>query len=207
MLKQTLTTVVLGASALSILAAQAAAPGPYVTGQFGYSSTRLQVNETTLDTNLDKIKFAKDRSFGILGRGAIGYQFDQNWAAEIGYDWMASKKFNATDDKSGNWVKLNQSVIDIAGKGIYPLGNNFNVYGKLGVAYLTTRVKAQNWLPIGSTVNVKEHVFAPEAAVGVSYDITQNVSVDTSFNHIQTIGKNRPGNIDFMTVGVGYNFG
>jgi OmpA-OmpF porin, OOP family len=55
--------------------------------------------------------------------------------------------------------------------------------------------------------NIAKHKFAPEAAIGVSYDITPNVSVDTSWTHIHTIGRNQPGNVDFIAAGIGYNFG
>ena len=54
---------------------------------------------------------------------------------------------------------------------------------------------------------VTKNKWAPEAALGVSYDITPNVSVDTSWTHIQPLGSNKPGNIDFVAVGLGYNFG
>lgn len=38
-------------------------------------------------------------------------------------------------------MKLQQNVIDFAGKGILPITNNINVYGKLGVAYITSDIK------------------------------------------------------------------
>jgi hypothetical protein len=44
-------------------------------------------------------------------------------------------------------------------------------------------------------------------AIGMGYDITPNVTVDTSLTHVQTLGNKRPGNINFLAVGVGYNFG
>ena len=60
---------------------------------------------------------------------------------------------------------------------------------------------------LNDEAGVNKHQWAPEAAVGVSYDVTPNVSLDTSWTHIQPLGHNKPGNIDFVAVGVDYNFG
>ena len=111
-------------------------------------------------------------------------------------------------------LKLNQNAIDFAGKGILPLTNNINVYGKLGVAYITTDFtkngkvgRASTIIDQNDSVNIAKHKWAPEAAIGVSYDITPNVALDASFTHIQPLGNKKPGNIDFAALGVSYNFG
>lgn len=194
MFKKVITAAVLGVSALSVMAAHAAAPGAYATGQLGYADTHMGSKFTDLNANLS--------NNGIAGRLAVGYQFNQNFAVEAGYLQLRSKKTNVQDVD----LKLSQHAIDLAAKGILPIANNLNAYGKLGVAYVTTTTKSNNDAVTAATVN--KYKWAPEAAVGVSYDITPNMSVDTSWTHIQSIGgKNRPGNIDFVAVGVGYNFG
>ena len=96
-----------------------------------------------------------------------------------------------------------QDAIDVAAKGTLPITNNVNVYGKVGLAYLTTQLDANTKL----SDDISKRSFAPEVAIGMGYDITPNITVDTSLTHIQTIGNKRPGNIDFLAVGVGYNFG
>lgn len=195
MFKKVITTAVLGVSALGAMAANAAAPGPYITGQLGYADTHMgSKSPINLSNN------------GIAGRLAVGYQFNQNFAVEAGYLQLRSKKANTTINKQDiNW-KLSQHAIDLAAKGILPIANNLNAYGKLGVAYLTSNAKLSNDT-LAKTASDKQYKWAPEAAVGVSYDITPNMSVDTSWTHIQPIGNDRPGNIDFVAVGVGYNFG
>ena len=152
---------------------------------------------------------------GLAGRLAIGYQVNQNLALELGYlQLIKAKYFEKADAFSTGTEKLKQNAIDIAAKGILPLSDRFNVYGKLGVAYLTSDISFKNTGSHTSNsenknndYNIAKHKWAPEAAVGVSYDITQNVSVDTSWTHIQPLGKKRPGNIDFVAVGIGYKFG
>jgi OOP family OmpA-OmpF porin len=203
MFKKVIATAVLGVSALSVMAANAAASGPYVTGQLGYADTHM-----VSKTNLNNIKgLTADTSNlsnnGLAGRLAVGYQFNQNFAVEAGYLQLRSKKANGTINDQAFNMKLSQHAIDLVGKGILPLGNNLNAYGKLGVAYLTTNIKGN----LSKFPTITHYEWAPEAAVGVSYDVTPNVSVDTSWTHIQPVGNNRPGNIDFVAVGVGYNFG
>jgi OmpA-OmpF porin, OOP family len=234
MLKKVLTTAVLGVSALGVMAANAA-PGVYVTGQLGYANTHMgpkaNINQLSFGQGDEKalvsIGGPSLANNGLAGRLAIGYQFNQNFAVELGYLQLASKKANKTFTTVGEdpvsvvaATKLNQNAIDLALKGILPIASNFNVYGKLGAAYLTTtgtatfdlgdlsRGQVPNMtVAANQFIGVAKHKWAPEAAVGVSYNLTQNVSVDTSWTHIQPVGKNRPGNIDFVAVGLGYSFG
>ena len=214
MFKKVLSTTVLSVSVLAAMTANAAAPGIYVTGQVGYANNSMKI-ETKDDIPNNDISKA-----GVAGRVAIGYQFNQNFALEAGYLRIAQK--NATlVDITPSWIpkgtpkvaigKLayDQDAIDFVAKGILPVSTNLNLYGKLGVAYLTTDAKFNSsdkeFDPMLD--NIAKRKFAPEAAIGVSYDITPNVSLDTSWTHIHPIGRNRPGNINFVAVGLDYNFG
>ena len=232
MLKKVITTAVLGVSALGVMAANAATPGVYVSGQLGYANTHMG-NKINIANDIklfpiSNMSVNRISDNGIAGRLALGYQFNQNVAVEMGYMQLRGNKVNATyrigaDEHNKGILEnanltLNQNAIDLAVKGILPVASNLNVYGKLGVAYLTTTATAKSSLvgPDGTRFtpqltfdlpDVAKHKLAPEAAIGVSYDITPNVSVDTSWTHIQPVGKNRPGNIDFVAVGLGYHFG
>lgn len=235
MLKKVITTAVLGVSALGVMAANAATPGVYVSGQLGYANTHMGnkiniANDMKLfpENIISDVSVNRISDNGIAGRLALGYQFNQNFALEMGYMQLRGNKVNATyklgvdEDNKGILenanLTLNQNAIDLVVKGILPVTSNLNVYGKLGAAYLTTTASAKTNIvgPDGSAFipqltfdfpEVAKHKLAPEAAIGVSYDITPNVSVDTSWTHIQPVGKNRPGNIDFVAVGLGYHFG
>ncbi|MGC1853994.1 MAG: outer membrane beta-barrel protein [Candidatus Aquirickettsiella sp.] len=228
MFKKVLTTTVLCASALGVMTAHAAAPGVYITGQLGYANTHMGSKTNIADINSNTPKDfiftpnnAKDTNLannGLAGRLAIGYQFNPNFALEAGYLRLGSKKVEGSlvSESTKDTLQLQQNAIDFVGKGIIPVGSNINLYGKLGVAYLSTdlegKVPGDESQPdlkidLNKTANLSKHTFAPEVALGVSYDITPNVSVDTSWTHIQPLGKNKPGNIDFVAVGLGYNFG
>lgn len=233
MFKKVLSTTVLGISVLGVMAANAAAPGVYVTGQLGYANTHMdhKTNITDID-NSTPFHFHPNNendtnlsNNGLAGRIALGYQFNPTFALEVGYLRLGQTKIDgliAHDSDPYNHdaarLKLQQNAVDFLAKGIVPICDKFNLYGKAGLAYINTaiqgKVKSDNPVvnpdisfDLNGVTNIARHKLAPEVALGVSYDITPNVSVDTSWTHIQAVGKNRPGNIDFVAVGLGYNFG
>jgi opacity protein-like surface antigen len=200
MFKKILISSVLAASACAVINANAALPvGLYVSGQAGYADTHMKSRVQNNGEN-----FAND---GLAGRLAIGYKVTPNFALELGYLQLPSAEFKIASVNFSN----KQHAIDVAAKGILPITNNVNIYGKFGVAYLTTELEAKSsrgrTIDLNSVQGIDKHKWAPEIAIGMGYDITPNVTVDTSLTHIQPMGNNRPGNIDFLAVGVGYNFG
>lgn len=205
MLKKVLITSILTASVCAVMSANAALPaGLYVNGQIGYADTgvKSQVKSHSPD-------FANN---GLAGRIAIGYKVTPNFAFELGYLQLSEGKSNFPPNLT---LYNKQHAIDVDAKGILPITSNVNIYGKLGVAYLTTDLKENTKLagfpPTSTDLNqiqgIAKHQWAPEVAIGMGYDITPNVTVDTSLTHIQPLGSNRAGNIDFLAVGIGYNFG
>lgn len=171
--------------------------GVYVTGQVGYADTGMK----------SKVTAGRAGNDGIAGRLALGYKITPSVAMEIGFLQLQNGE-TITSDRST--VSSNQYALDIAGKGILPITHNVNLYGKVGAAYLTTRLTSsvdEGTANINDVVGIAKHKWAPEVAVGMSYDVTSNINVDTSFTHIHPVGNNRPGNINFLAVGVGYTFG
>lgn len=233
MIKRIIAVSVLGVSALGMMAANATTNGLYVDGQIGYARTGNEFKGLPSDITVGKDKKSKGE---IAGRLAIGYQFTQNWAVELGYLQLGQQKSNLSSsetlpvigvapDRFGilvpqvvgsitetttEAITINQHAFDVVGKGIYPISDKFNVYAKAGMAYLTTTVKSDGNIQYqGKPVTdlFSKHNWAPEAGIGVTYDITPNMFIDTSFTHIQPIGKDKPSNINFATVGIGYSFG
>jgi OmpA-OmpF porin, OOP family len=207
------------------LAHATALPGVYVNAQIGYANTHMS-NQTNfakfgsqafIPFNANKKNLSNN---GLAGRIALGYQFNQNFAIEAGYLQLSHNEVTGVTELTpepllAGKVKLQQHAVDLLAKGIIPINSKFNVYGKLGVAYLTTNINGKFMMPEGqsSTVDlnnytqIDRHTLAPEAAIGISYDLTPQVSLDTSWTHIQPIGHIKPGNIDFFVMGLGYNFG
>lgn len=230
MLKKLVYNSIAVGSMIVTTMAHAALPGVYVTGQIGYANTHMSGETNFAHFGPDAFipADANDKNLsnnGLAGRIALGYQFNQNFAIEAGYLQLNNNAVkgltnfsndpDATDPLAGK-LKLRQQAIDLVAKGILPINSQFNIYGKLGVAYLSTNISGKFTsaddrqsvdVNLNDYANINRHTLAPEAAVGISYDLTPNVSLDTSWTHIQTIGNKTPGNIDFVAVGLGYNFG
>lgn len=225
MLKKVIITTVLSVSILSVMTANATVPGVYFSAQLGNANTHM-ASKTDLGAIQDKFSLDSPNlsNNGLTGRLAIGYQFNQNFALEMGYMPLRKKELHSVIKAYMQHVPVNfslsaalkQDVIDLAGKRMVPISDKFNLYAKLGVAYVSSRININKkivGLKDGSTQIMKlpspivRHTWAPEVAVGANYEITPNTSVDVSWMHIQPLGKNRPGNIDFVAVGMAYNFG
>lgn len=127
--------------------------GLYVGGNIGYGKT----NETFGDS-LSGFQ-NKGFAWGVNG----GYQFNKNFAAEVGYTQMANVKYDAANLATQN------RIVDIVAKGIYPLNEQFNVFGKLGAAYTHTNDVAED---------VKHSAIVPYFGAGVGYNLTENVSLN-----------------------------
>ena len=231
MFKKVLSTAVLSISALAVMSANAAAPGVYISGQLGYADTHMgdKSNIADINKNLAKNNFKsltikpinpRDTDLtnnGLAGRIALGYQFNPNFALEAGYLRLSSSRVAGTSYKplgvGQGTLTLQQNVIDFLAKGIIPISDKFNLYGKAGLAYVNSAISANiPTIPptqgnLNGVTDVARYKLAPEVALGVSYDLSSHVSVDTSWTHIQAFGKSRPGNIDFVAVGLSYNFG
>ncbi len=236
MFKKIVLTSVFTTSAFAMLTANAALPsGLYVSGQVGYADTHLKNRLSILSTNsVLSTSLSNLVNDGLAGRLAIGYKLTPNLALEVGYLQLPSAELNLTaplpppqttntrsllssgvPNDAFNSISNKQHAIDLVVKGILPITHNVNIYGKLGAAYLTTQIQGKTtdeYAPptstdLNSRVGIDKRQWAPEIAIGMGYDITSNVSVDTSLTHIQTIGNHRSGNIDFLAVGVAYNFG
>jgi OOP family OmpA-OmpF porin len=213
MLKKGLRTAVLSVSVIGVMAAHAAAPGVYLTGQLGYVNTHMKGKQKKFEIPVNSPSLTNN---GSAGRFSIGYQLNQNWALELGYLLLNQGKVHVPNVMPfvPGIYSLREDVIDILGKAILPLKPNLNVYGKLGLAYITSNIwfTATDRPEFNGNANdnftIPKYQWAPEVAVGVSYDIAPNVSIDASWAHIQPPGNtNRPGNIDFFAAGVGYHFG
>ncbi len=236
MIKRIIAVSVLGVSALGMMAANATTNGFYVDGQVGYAHNGNQFTGLPSDITVGKDKKAAKGSIaGRLAIGyqftknwaaELGYtQFGQqksnlsssytlpviaNAPLFPGSPILVPQVVGSVTKTTTEAITINQHAFDIVGKGIYPISDKFNVYAKAGMAYLTTTVKSKGDIQYQGkpvTALFSKHNWAPEAGIGLTYDITPNMFIDTSFTHIQPIGKNKPANIDFATVGIGYSFG
>jgi opacity protein-like surface antigen len=116
-----------------------------------------------------------DTSIKILG----GYQINRNFAAEVGYSQLF--------DKGGAEV----TAFELVGVGMYPLGNQFSLLGKLGLARINVDTAA------GSR-DKTELTFG----VGVQYDLNPKFGLRGQWQRYDT----DPDSVDVLSIGVIYKF-
>jgi OOP family OmpA-OmpF porin len=185
-------------------AASASAPGIYVGGNLGWSNTNASISDLN-----DRGFVARGdvKSTGFAWGLNAGYQFDKNWAAELGYTNFAKTTATLTNFAPLNLTgSYNLSTYSLVAKGILPFDNGFGVYGKLGVAYVRGTDLTMNIPGVGTFRGDNQNAWRPTAGVGVKYDFNQNVSADFSVTRIFKGGK-LDNNADVAMVGLTYNFG
>lgn len=138
----------------------------------------------------------KDAKNGFAYSFDAGYLFNQYVGVELGFNHLNATKFASN-------VKLQDNYsTDVAVKGIYPFSNNqFNVFGKLGVAYAHTKLKATG---VFAGQGSSSSRVVPLFAIGAGYNLTQNIG----FN-VQLQSTTKSGDVPAMstlTAGVQYTF-
>jgi OOP family OmpA-OmpF porin len=127
----------------------------------------------------------KDTAWRILG----GYQFNRNFAAEIGYHNLGEASAAAGATEGTAW--------ELVGIGALPLGNQSSVYGKLGV------YRGELEAPGAKETN-NDFTYG----VGVQYDFTRAVGVRGEWQRYNKMGGGAVAetDVDVLSVGVVYRF-
>ena len=115
-----------------------------------------------------------DLGYKILG----GYQFHRNFAAELGYGILLDKD------------NAEVTTLELVAVGMWPLGNNFHILGKLGFA---------NW-EIDSRAGSTDGTDLTWG-VGAQFDIGRNLGLRAMWQRYEADEE-----IDFFNVGVIWNF-
>lgn len=193
---------ILGFSSLAV----ASQPGFYAGGALGWSNQDLNMSGAT-SSNKD----------GLGGNAFAGYQFSPYIAAELGYLYFHNAHASYTTT-SGNKhptttvlsATSKDQAADAVAKAILPLPNGIDLYAKGGLAYDDYSLSATQTTTKGSKSSAisgtdTTHPIRPVYGLGVSYNITQNVSADLGWTHVQ---KNSfVPNADLIGLGLTYHFG
>ena len=118
-----------------------------------------------------------DVGYKILG----GYQFHRNLAVEVAYGFLFDK--NDTE----------VTALEVVAVGLWPLGNNFHLLGKLGFANWETDQPAPFQSEDGTDLTW---------ALGAQFDFARNLAFRVTWQRYET----DPEEIDFLNVGVIWKF-
>jgi len=159
----------------------------YIAADFG-SATYSNVAEYPTSTNIIRI--------------AGGYYINSSVAVEVGYTKFADVALvNATS--AG---RLSASTFQVAAVGIYPLNNQFDITGKLGISMNT--VKDSGTLVNGS--NPWSYPYSKTSlmyGVGAQYHMTRQFSVRAQYEYFGDMSGTSPAvTSSAISVGVAYIF-
>jgi OOP family OmpA-OmpF porin len=127
-----------------------------------------------LDVGQTDVGDEDDTGFKIFG----GYQFHRNVAAELGYGMLF--------DTGGVEV----TSLEAVAVGMFPLANQFSIFGKLGFAMLEAE-----------TAFGSEDETEITWGIGAQYDVTRNLGLRLQWQRYET-----DDSIDFLSIGVLWKF-
>lgn len=187
MLRHKLLTAVAASAVMACSSAAFASdsnfqPHPYLGISAGYAM------ESYGSQIRDNFKGAPDHSIkenGFTTGVFLGYSFDPYVSLETGYHYLPQAKYSASADGQTGYLKLNSQDVDVLTKLNLPLEQltpdlkGFNVYTKLGIAYVWTQAKTNMYSFSGHARSL-----VPVFGLGTNYDVTQNIAVGAAWQYI-----------------------
>jgi opacity protein-like surface antigen len=181
--------------------------GYYVGLNLGYADRHLTQN--TFFQNNPNSK----TTTGFTGRISAGYSFGPYFALESGFTLLPNAKASFANQE----VKSTSFLVDFLLRTSIQFKEHFSVYGKLGMAYVNTKLSVTNQ----STSSAAE--FRPVFALGTAYAINKAISLNLEWYRMlgNTNGLNgyalrqqgllgasyaKVPNVDIFTVGIIYLF-
>jgi OOP family OmpA-OmpF porin len=200
-MKKIIFALVASAAALSGSAAYAQnAQDAAGTGYIGAGVVGSRYEFENLGSNV----LSGDNHSGYKAGGKVygGYNITNTWAVEAGYADFGKRSYNYTQGGAAGGINTDAHSYYVAGKGTWPVAQDFAVFGKLGVARNHNEVNTSGIAAFSGD----ENKTALYASVGGEYAINKNVKVSLEY---ENYGKN---DIDTgrkagaVTAGLRYNF-
>jgi OmpA-OmpF porin, OOP family len=144
-------------SSTSFAQAKNTETGFYIGASIGQSTTDCDTSGTGLSCD------DKDTAYKIFG----GYKFNKNLAIEGGYTPLG--EVNA----SGGGVNITAEATawELVGVGMFPLGNNFSIYGKLG--FYNGEIELSSNIGASGKKTTTDLTYG----LGVQFDLTRNLGI------------------------------
>ena len=153
-----------------------------------------------------------------------GYAFNQYFATELEYMGMSSYSEQASASTMGITlysydITDSNSYLTLSAKGILPLNERFNLFGKVGagVNFASISGNASSIVSAPVNINNSSNNFAYLVGIGAEFNVTKNVKLnlsDTYYMNNAPITTNASatsssfgfGNTNLLSIGVGYYF-
>ena len=169
--------------------------GPYGAVSFGRGYNHFSRNDFA--TNLS----GEDNSVWA-GRIALGFNIDQYFAIETGYQLFQQRKFNNLNH--GGDGTVSQYAIDIQTVLKWPLFKGINLFAKIGPAYVDTKQTADP----GAGISRHIKTWRPRYALGVAVNFSNfpGVSLTAAYSRIVKNSDKHLPNADLYALGLMFHF-
>lgn len=134
-----------------------------------------------------------DRIYGgAAGRIFSGYNFNKYFSVEFGGSLLPKNKYIYNNSSLPQYlsIKTETYTVDLVGKFILPLNSKWNVYAKLGGAYVHFKLNgiAQN-IPGNNSNTLVYESLCPAYGLGLTYNVNKNIGIDLAW--LGTYSNNR----------------
>ncbi len=163
--------------------------GFYIGTELGYSkNSQTNASYQSID-NADLNLFGSDN---LGGRLFAGYQFDRNYAFEVGYNNTVD--MNGSADVGNNSANWHYQVQGIDGSFIYnyPLANHFSVFAKAGLGLYQADVHDE-YVYSNTVIDKNQTRIVGIAGTGIKYNFRNHVGLGLSVTY-QTANDYIPAN-------------
>jgi OOP family OmpA-OmpF porin len=131
-----------------------------------------------------------------------GYQFNQNWAAEMIYAKFGKFSLHHTITGGTAVDRAKPDALCLAGVGTLPLSGKWSVLGKAGVCHWNDHASDTE-----SVTEIVEESSGtdPMFGLGASYSMTKQVDIRGEWERYQNVVHNR-GDVNLFSVSLSYRF-
>ncbi|HJV00912.1 MAG TPA: outer membrane beta-barrel protein [Burkholderiaceae bacterium] len=182
-----------------IIATIAAALAAPLAAQADNAYVGVNVGRAEQKMDVEGVGSEKDSSTGFKLYG--GYDYSKNFGVEAGYvDFRKVEK-----SALGYGASSKPESIYLAATGTLPLNDQFSLFGKLGVAFNHTEVKA--WEP-GFSDSTTKNQTSPMIGIGASFALDKKISFVAEYENFGKVAKEGGDSVkaDMLSVGVRFKF-
>jgi len=182
-----------------VFAPLAQAEGGFAGVGFGQTSVDIEC-----DLNITCSADDSDTGFKIFG----GYQFNPNFAVEVGYYDLGEAKISGTDSFLGSTTgTFEASGFNVAVVGSLPLGERFELMAKAGIFRWDLDFNVSS--SVFGSGSASETGFGPMFGIGGAFNFTKNLGVRVEYEKFLDMGDEDTtgqSDVDFLSASLIFRF-
>ncbi len=167
-------------------------------GAFGYAGFGGGITKADVDCTGTSYCDRSDVDY----KAFAGYMFTRNWGAELSYAGLG--KTRATVPFSGVDIdaQLKGSALGAYAVGNLPVGERFDLFAKVGAAYVESKVIASLGTLSGSD---KEYTTSAAFGLGASYTVMPGLALRLEWDRYKAKFGDEKSDIDILSLGVRFS--